>query len=96
MDRDISPDKIQKGRMAEILNMRRKKMKKRVVIVLLTGLVIASLAGCGAKADATDQEVSESSSAETEPDDEITGEEVVGDDTVLFCLQKKNLKTLMH
>ena len=71
-------------------------MKKRVVIVLLTGLVIASLAGCGAKADATDQEVSESSSAETEPDDEITGEEVVGDDTVLFCLQKKNLKTLMH
>ena len=56
-------------------------MKKRVVIVLLTGLVIASLAGCGAKADATDQEVSESSSAETETDDEIASEEVVGDDT---------------
>jgi hypothetical protein len=80
MDRDISPDKIQKGRMAEILNMRRKKMKKRVVIVLLTGLVIASLAGCGTKADATDQEFSESSSAETEADDEITNEEVVGED----------------
>ena len=56
-------------------------MKKRVVIVLLTGLVIASLAGCGAKADATDQEVSESSSAETETDDEITSEEVIGDNT---------------
>jgi hypothetical protein len=80
MDRDISLDKIQKGRMAEILNMRRKKMKKRVVIVLLTGLVIASLAGCGAKAEATDQEVSESSSAETEADNEIASEEVVGED----------------
>ena len=56
-------------------------MKKRVVIVLLTGLVIASLAGCGTKADATDQEVSESSSAETETDDEITSEEVIGDNT---------------
>ena len=55
-------------------------MKKRVVIVLLTGLVIASLAGCGTKADATDQEFSESSSAETEADDEITNEEVVGED----------------
>ena len=55
-------------------------MKKRVVIVLLTGLVIASLAGCGAKAEATDQEVSESSSAETEADNEIASEEVVGED----------------
>lgn len=55
-------------------------MKRRVVIVLLTGLVIASLAGCGAKAEATDQEVSESSSAETEADNEIASEEVVGED----------------
>ena len=54
MDRDISPDKIQKDRIADILNMRRKKMKKRVLSFLVTGLVIASLAGCGTKADATE------------------------------------------
>ena len=41
-------------------------MKKRVLSFLVTGLVIASLAGCGTKTEATDQEVSESSSAETE------------------------------
>ena len=62
-------------------------MKKRVVIALLTGLVIASLAGCGTKTEATGQEVPESSSAvesEAEADgsvaDESTSEEVIGDD----------------
>ena len=61
-------------------------MKKRVVIALLTGLVIASLAGCGTKTEATGQEVSESSSAvESEAGtdgsvaDESTSEEVSGD-----------------
>ncbi len=48
-------------------------MKKRVVIVLLTGLVSASLAGCGTKADATDQS-SESSVVESEADDSVTDE----------------------
>lgn len=56
-------------------------MKKRVLSFLVTGLVIASLAGCGTKTEATDQEVSESSSAETEADNEIASEEVVGEDT---------------
>ena len=63
-------------------------MKKRVVIALLTGLVIASLAGCGTKTEATGQEVPESSSAvesEAEADgsvaDESTSEEVSGDNT---------------
>ena len=55
-------------------------MKKRIMVALMTGLMMVSLAGCGTKADATDQEVSESSSAETETDDEITSEEVVGED----------------
>lgn len=55
-------------------------MKKRIMVALMTGLMMVSLAGCGTKADATDQEVSESSSAETETDDEIASEEVVGED----------------
>lgn len=62
-------------------------MKKRIVIAMVTGLIIASLAGCGTQADATDQEVPESSAvesgAETEDSatDEITSTEVIGDDT---------------
>ena len=56
-------------------------MKKRIVIALVTGLMMVSFTGCGTKTEATDQEIPESSSAETEADDEITGEEVVGDDT---------------
>lgn len=49
-------------------------MKKRVLSFLVTGLVIASLAGCGTKADATDQEVPESSAVESEADDSVTDE----------------------
>lgn len=55
-------------------------MKKRIVIALVTGLMMVSFTGCGTKAESTDQEASESSSAETEADDEITNEEVVGED----------------
>ncbi len=55
-------------------------MKNRIVIALVTGLMMVSLAGCGAKTDATDQEVPESSSVEVDSD-EITSEDVVGDDT---------------
>ena len=55
-------------------------MKKRIVIALVTGLMMVSFTGCGTKTEATDQEIPESSSAETEADDEITGEEVVGDE----------------
>lgn len=54
-------------------------MKKRLVIALVTGMMLVSLAGCGAKTEATDQEVSESSSSET-VSDEITETEVIGDD----------------
>ncbi len=49
-------------------------MKKRVLSFWVTGLVIASLAGCGTKADATDQEVPESSAVESEADDSVTDE----------------------
>ena len=55
-------------------------MKKRIVIALVTGLMMVSFTGCGTKTEATDQEISESSSAETEADDEIASEEVVGED----------------
>ena len=48
-------------------------MKKRVLSFLVTGLVIASLAGCGAKADATDQSP-ESSVVGSEADDSVTDE----------------------
>lgn len=41
---------------------------------------MVSFTGCGTKTEATDQEISESSSAETEADDEIASEEVVGED----------------
>lgn len=61
-------------------------MKKRIVIAMVTGLIIASLAGCGTKTGATDQEVPENSAVESgaETDsatDEITSTEVIGDDT---------------
>ena len=49
-------------------------MKRKVVSMLVTGLVIASLAGCGARTEATDQ-VSENSDvveAETENENEET------------------------
>ena len=55
-------------------------MKKRILIALVTGLMMVSFTGCGTKTEATDQEISESSSAETEADDEIASEEVVGED----------------
>ena len=55
-------------------------MKKRIVIALVTGLMMVSFTGCGTKTEATDQEIPESSSAETEADDEIANEEVVGED----------------
>lgn len=52
-------------------------MKKGIVIALVTGLMMVSLAGCGAKTEATDQEVPKSS---VEADsDEIASEEVVGE-----------------
>ena len=41
---------------------------------------MVSFTGCGTKTEATDQEIPESSSAETEADDEIASEEVVGED----------------
>ena len=56
-------------------------MKKRIVIALVTGLMMVSFTGCGTKTEATDQEIPESSSAETEADDEIASEEVAGEDT---------------
>lgn len=34
------------------------EVKKRIVITMVTGLIIAPLAGCGTKTEATDQEVS--------------------------------------
>lgn len=55
-------------------------MKKRIVIALVTGLMMVSFTGCGTKTEATDQEIPESSSAETEADNEIASEEVVGED----------------
>lgn len=54
-------------------------MKKRLGIALVAGMMLVSLAGCGAKTEATDQEVPESSSVET-GSDEITSTEVIGDD----------------
>ena len=41
-------------------------MKKRIVIAMVTGLVIASLAGCGTQADATNQSPESSSAVESE------------------------------
>lgn len=43
-------------------------MKKRIVIILVTGLVIASLAGCGTQADATNQSPESSSAVESQPE----------------------------
>lgn len=50
-------------------------MKKRVLSFLVTGLVIASLAGCGTKADATEQSP-ESSVVGSEADDSATNESI--------------------
>lgn len=55
-------------------------MEKKAVAILLAWILVASLAGCGTKTEATDQEVSESESEEIETD-ESTGGEVVGGDT---------------
>ena len=50
-------------------------MGKKAVAALLAWMFVVSLAGCGAKADVTDQEVSERSSAvESEADDSVTDE----------------------
>ena len=50
-------------------------MKKRVLSFLVTGLVIASLAGCGTKTEATDQSP-ESSVVGSEADDSATNESI--------------------
>lgn len=57
-------------------------MKKKTVGILVAGLIMASLAGCGTKTEATDQ-VPESSEAvvDAEVDTEITSTEVIGEDT---------------
>lgn len=86
MDRNISPVNT-KGQDSGYPENEEEEVKKRIVIAMVTGLIIASLAGCGTQADATDQEVSENSAvesgAETEETatDEITSTEVIGDDT---------------
>lgn len=49
-------------------------MKKKVAIILVTGLVIASLAGCGTQADATNQSPESSSVVESEAGTESEAE----------------------
>lgn len=86
MDRNISPVNT-KGQDSGYPENEEEEMKKRIVIAMVTGLIIASLGGCGTKTDATDQEVPENSAVESgaETDetatDEITSTEVIGNDT---------------
>lgn len=86
MDRNISPVNT-KGQDGGYPENEEEEMKKRIVIAMVTGLIIASLTGCGTQADATDQEVPESSAIESgaETDetatDEITSEQVIEDNT---------------
>ena len=62
-------------------------MKKRIVIALVTGLMVASLSGCGEKTDTENQSPENSSVVESEIEtensdtDETINEEVSGDNT---------------
>lgn len=63
----------------------RKNVMRKWAVVILSGIFIVALAGCGTKTEKTGQEVPKSSSAvESEADgsvaDESTSEEVIGDD----------------
>lgn len=61
-------------------------MKKKLVNALVIGMMMTSLVGCGAKTEATDQQIPESSSAVVDEsdtdnsvtDDTITSSEVIG------------------
>lgn len=58
-------------------------MKKKLVNALVIGMMMTSLVGCGAKTEATDQQIPESSSAVV---DESDTDNSVTDDTITSVL----------